>query len=96
MRDEPGRTLDVGMRSGFGRQRWVAPWVHRRHKVKGKEEKVNLYAPKEAADLLRVHPKTFRRWAQESGVRPVVLRPNCRRFTEDQVLAIANAKKAKT
>jgi predicted site-specific integrase-resolvase len=56
---------------------------------------MTLYAPKEAADLLRVHPKTFRRWAAESGVRPVVLRPNCRRFTEDQVLAIANARKAR-
>jgi hypothetical protein len=36
VRDEPGRTLDVGMRPGFGGQRWVAPWVHRRDKVKGK------------------------------------------------------------
>lgn len=56
---------------------------------------MNLLAPKEAAELLKVHPKTFRRWAAESGVRPVVARPNCRRFTEEQIIAIANARKAR-
>lgn len=52
---------------------------------------MKLYAPKEAAQLVGVHPKTFRRWACESGIRPVVLRRNMRRFTFDQVLRIANS-----
>ena len=52
---------------------------------------MKLYAPKEAAAVVGVHPKTFRRWAGASGIRPAVLRPNCRRFTLEQVLAISNS-----
>lgn len=52
---------------------------------------MKLYAPKEAAQLVGVHPKTFRRWACESGIRPVILRPNMRRFSFTQVLKIANS-----
>lgn len=51
-----------------------------------------LFAPKEAADLLKVHVKTFRRWASESGVRPIIGRANCRRFTLGQILRIGMAK----
>lgn len=49
-----------------------------------------LLSPKDAAVFLGIHPKTFRRWAGASGIPPTVARPNCRRFTRDQVLAIAN------
>lgn len=49
-----------------------------------------LLSPKEAAVFLGIHPKTFRRWAGESGVAPTVSRRNCRRYTREQVLAIAN------
>lgn len=51
-----------------------------------------LYAPKEAASLLGVHPKTFRRWARESRIQPAVDRPTCRRFTEAQVLEVGKGK----
>lgn len=50
-----------------------------------------LFAPKDAAAYLGIHPKTFRRWAGAAkDVRPVVARRNCRRFTLQQVVIIAN------
>lgn len=49
-----------------------------------------LLSPKDASIFLGIHPKTFRRWAAASGIAPTVARPNCRRFTREQVLAIAN------
>lgn len=51
-----------------------------------------LFSPKDAAALLKVHPQTFRRWAHAAGVRAVVSRPNCRRYTLKQVLRIGRGK----
>ena len=51
-----------------------------------------LYSPKDAAAFLRVHPQTFRRWAAKVGVRALVERPNCRRYSLKQVLRIGRGK----
>lgn len=50
-----------------------------------------LFAPKDAAQYLGIHPKTFRRWAgMAKDVVPIVRRKNTRRFTLAQVVTIAN------
>ena len=50
-----------------------------------------LYAPKDAARYLGIHPKTFRRWAAAArDIRPVVRRATMVRFTLRQVVVIAN------
>lgn len=54
--------------------------------------KGELFSPKDAAGLLKIHPQTFRRWAAAAGVMPIVCRPNCRRYSLRQVLRIGRGK----